>query len=117
YYGPHLDELPERTGSVLQAIARAEPGGVLFHCAGGRDRTGIIALALLSGCASGSSGSSEKVDNLTFWLSTSTAQEKGYQDLATAYEKKTGVTVKIVNLPYDGLQTKLRESAKANSHP
>jgi protein-tyrosine phosphatase len=48
YYGPHLDELPERTGSALRAIARAEPGGVLFHCAGGRDRTGIIALALLT---------------------------------------------------------------------
>ncbi|MFJ3320750.1 MULTISPECIES: tyrosine-protein phosphatase [unclassified Curtobacterium] len=48
YYGPHLAELPERTGSVLRAIARAEPGGVLFHCAGGRDRTGIIALVLLS---------------------------------------------------------------------
>ena len=78
---------------------------------------GLAALALLSGCASGSSGDGGKVDKLTFWLSTSTAQEKGYQDLATAYEKKTGVAVKIVNLPYDGLQTKLRESAQANSLP
>lgn len=48
YYGPHLAELPERTGAALRAIARAEPGGVLFHCAGGRDRTGIVALALLT---------------------------------------------------------------------
>jgi len=48
YYGPHLEELPERTGAALRAIARAEPGGVLFHCAGGRDRTGIVALALLT---------------------------------------------------------------------
>lgn len=48
YYGPHLTELPERTGEALRAIARARPGGVLFHCAGGRDRTGIIALALLT---------------------------------------------------------------------
>lgn len=48
YYGPHLEELPERTGAALQGIARAEPGGVLFHCAGGRDRTGIVALALLT---------------------------------------------------------------------
>ena len=79
---------------------------------------GIAALALLSGCASGGSGSDGgKVDQLTFWLSTSTAQEKGYQDLADSYEKKTGVSVKIVNLPYDGLQTKLRESAQANSLP
>ena len=48
YYGPHLRAMPERTGAVLRAIARAEPGGVLFHCAGGRDRTGIVALALLT---------------------------------------------------------------------
>ncbi|KQO63786.1 tyrosine-protein phosphatase [Curtobacterium sp. Leaf261] len=48
YYLPHLDAMPERTGAVLAAIANAGPGGVLFHCAGGRDRTGIVALALLS---------------------------------------------------------------------
>lgn len=48
YYLPHLDTMPERTGAVLAAIADAGPGGVLFHCAGGRDRTGIVALALLS---------------------------------------------------------------------
>lgn len=48
YYGPHLAELPERTGDALRAIAHAGPGGVLFHCAGGRDRTGIVALALLT---------------------------------------------------------------------
>ncbi len=48
YYGPHLDALPERTGAALRAIADARPGGVLFHCAAGRDRTGIVALALLT---------------------------------------------------------------------
>lgn len=46
YYGAHLRTLPERTGAALRAIARAEPGGVLFHCAAGRDRTGIVALVL-----------------------------------------------------------------------
>lgn len=48
YYGPHLDRKADRTGAALQAMARAAPGGVLFHCAGGRDRTGIVALALLT---------------------------------------------------------------------
>ena len=33
---------------VLEAVERAEPGGVLFHCVGGRDRTGIVAIVLLS---------------------------------------------------------------------
>ncbi|PCN48919.1 tyrosine protein phosphatase [Curtobacterium sp. 'Ferrero'] len=48
YYGPHLEQLPERTGQALRAIADAPAGAVLFHCAGGRDRTGIVALALLA---------------------------------------------------------------------
>jgi protein-tyrosine phosphatase len=48
YYRPHLDRFPERNARVIEAIARAEPGGVLFHCVGGRDRTGQITLLLLS---------------------------------------------------------------------
>jgi protein-tyrosine phosphatase len=32
----------------VAAIARAEPGGVLVHCTGGRDRTGLISLLLLA---------------------------------------------------------------------
>ncbi|MCY7289975.1 MAG: tyrosine-protein phosphatase [Cryobacterium sp.] len=46
YYLPHLEQLPERSADVLRVIARARPGGVLFHCAGGRDRTGIISMLL-----------------------------------------------------------------------
>ena len=48
YYLPHLSALPERTGAVLAALAEAPEGGVLFHCMGGRDRTGLIAAILLS---------------------------------------------------------------------
>ena len=47
YYLPHLAALPERTVAVLFAVATAPPGAVLFHCAGGRDRTGLIAAILL----------------------------------------------------------------------
>ena len=36
-----------RSGMSL-CIARARPGGVLFHCVRGVDRTGIIALLLLA---------------------------------------------------------------------
>jgi protein-tyrosine phosphatase len=47
YFPPHLERFPHRSARVLQAIAHAEPGGVLVHCQGGRDRTGLIcALAL-----------------------------------------------------------------------
>lgn len=33
---------------MLAAIARARPGGVAFHCAGGRDRSGQIAILVLA---------------------------------------------------------------------
>jgi protein tyrosine/serine phosphatase len=48
YYGPHLERFPERSAAVVAAIAEAPPGGVVFHCGGGRDRAGQIALLLLS---------------------------------------------------------------------
>src|SRR5665647_3883740 len=37
YYRPHLERFPERSAAVISAIARAEPGAVVFHCGGGRD--------------------------------------------------------------------------------
>ena len=48
YYGPFVERFPERLDWVLDAIERAEPGGVLFHCVGGRDRTGLVATAALA---------------------------------------------------------------------
>ena len=48
YYRGHLERMPERSAAVLRAIARALPGGVAFHCVGGRDRTGQIAILLLA---------------------------------------------------------------------
>jgi protein tyrosine/serine phosphatase len=48
YYRPHLERFPERNAEVVRAIARAAPGGVAFHCAGGRDRAGQVAVLLLA---------------------------------------------------------------------
>ena len=48
YYRPHLERFPERTAAVLAAIAAAPQGGVLVHCQGGRDRTGMIAMVVLA---------------------------------------------------------------------
>lgn len=47
YYKDALQRWPERHAAVISAIARARPGGVLFHCIRGNDRTGIITLLLL----------------------------------------------------------------------
>ena len=48
YYGPHLERFPERSVAVLAAMADAPPGGVVFHCGGGRDRAGQVALLVLA---------------------------------------------------------------------
>ncbi|WP_194924961.1 tyrosine-protein phosphatase [Catenulispora pinisilvae] len=43
-----LAEYPDRVIAAVQAIATAAPGCVVFHCAGGKDRSGLIALVLLA---------------------------------------------------------------------
>lgn len=48
YYPDALQRWPQRHAAVISAIARAQPGSVLFHCVRGVDRTGIIALLLLA---------------------------------------------------------------------
>ncbi|MEV4748372.1 tyrosine-protein phosphatase [Streptosporangium sp. NPDC049248] len=48
YYRPFLDRFPERCAAAVAAVAHARPGGVLIHCAVGRDRTGLITLLLLA---------------------------------------------------------------------
>ncbi|MDX6281633.1 MAG: alpha,4-digalacturonate transport system substrate-binding protein [Kribbellaceae bacterium] len=75
---------------------------------------GTTALAAC-GSGSGDSGSGD-AQKITFWLSTS-AQIQGYTDLAKEFQAKEGITVEIVNQPYDGYQDKLRQSAQAKSLP
>jgi protein-tyrosine phosphatase len=48
YYAAHVARFPERSLAVLTTIAYARPGGVLFHCMGGRDRTGMITMLVLA---------------------------------------------------------------------
>lgn len=48
YFQPFLERKPDRCVAAVSAVARAQPGGVLFHCGGGRDRTGLLALLLLA---------------------------------------------------------------------
>src|ERR1700733_14418930 len=50
YYRPHLERFPERSAAVVRAIAGASPGGVVFHCQGGRDRAGQTAMLVLALC-------------------------------------------------------------------
>jgi len=46
-YRIFLDFYPTALAEALRAIAAAPPGGVIFHCLGGTDRTGLVAAAVL----------------------------------------------------------------------
>jgi protein-tyrosine phosphatase len=48
YFPAMLTEHPEPVVTAVRAIANAAPGCVVFHCAGGKDRTGLLALVLLT---------------------------------------------------------------------
>lgn len=47
YYPRFLERWPDRTAAAVRAAARARPGGLLLHCVGGRDRTGLLTALLL----------------------------------------------------------------------
>lgn len=48
YFPAMLAEHPQPVVNAARAIADAPPGCVVFHCAGGKDRTGLLALVLLT---------------------------------------------------------------------
>ena len=48
YFRLFLKRKPEQCASAIRAMANAEPGGVVFHCGRGRDRTGLVALLVLA---------------------------------------------------------------------
>jgi alpha-1,4-digalacturonate transport system substrate-binding protein len=79
-----------------------------------------VAAIALTACGGGSdSGSKSGGDakTITYWLSASDAQAAGIKALADDFKAKEGVTVNVVNVPYDAFQTKLRQAAQANSLP
>ena len=48
YFRLFLERKPHQCAAALTAIAHARPGGVVFHCGRGRDRTGLVALLVLA---------------------------------------------------------------------
>jgi protein-tyrosine phosphatase len=48
YFPAMLAEHPQPVIAAVRAIATAAPGCVVFHCASGKDRTGLLALVLLT---------------------------------------------------------------------
>ncbi|MGW0336274.1 ABC transporter substrate-binding protein [Streptomyces sp. NPDC003011] len=72
---------------------------------------------LLSACGGSGSDSGGNAKSLTFWISTVPGQDAGWKKMVAQYKKETGVDVKLVNIPYDGYDAKLRNAAQANSLP
>ncbi|MFJ8538938.1 ABC transporter substrate-binding protein [Streptomyces sp. NPDC093591] len=72
---------------------------------------------LLSACGGSGSSSGGTSKSLTFWISTVPGQDAGWKKMVAQYKKETGVAVKLVNIPYDGYDAKLRNAAQANSLP
>lgn len=48
YFRPFLARKAQRCAAAVAAVADAAPGGVLVHCVGGRDRTGLVSMLLLA---------------------------------------------------------------------
>lgn len=48
YYATVLERWPDLVTEVFRTIADAPDGAVVYHCAGGRDRTGMISALLLT---------------------------------------------------------------------
>lgn len=48
YYQPFLQRKAHRCAAAVATVARAKPGGIIFHCGAGRDCTGLLTLLLLA---------------------------------------------------------------------
>jgi protein tyrosine/serine phosphatase len=48
FYVAVVERWPERLAAAVTQVARARSGAVLIHCQAGRDRTGLVAAALLA---------------------------------------------------------------------
>jgi protein tyrosine/serine phosphatase len=48
YFGLFLQRKPHQCADAVRALTDARPGGVVFHCGRGRDRTGLVALLVLA---------------------------------------------------------------------
>lgn len=48
HYRDNLERWPEKFVDIARAVLAAPPGGVVVHCAAGRDRTGMVLALLLA---------------------------------------------------------------------
>ncbi|HEY0644950.1 MAG TPA: extracellular solute-binding protein [Nocardioides sp.] len=73
----------------------------------------IVAALALSGCGAGGSSSSAEGDDLTVLVEGGGLAE--LQPIADLYEEETGTTVKLLELPYDGLYDRIQTELGSGS--
>lgn len=78
---------------------------------------GLAAAAIPAVAACGGSSATSSNGPIQFILSGDANQGGGYAAMAKKYLEETGVEIEIVDVPYDDLQTKVRNAAKANDLP
>lgn len=78
---------------------------------------GLAATAVPAVAACGGSSSASPDGPIQFMLSGDANQGGGYAAMAEKYQEETGVEIEIVDVPYDDLQTKVRNASKANDLP
>jgi protein-tyrosine phosphatase len=95
YYPALLAEHPDRVVAAIRAVATAAPGGVLVHCASGKDRTGLVALVLLA--LAGATPEEVVADHLPSYANMQPRYDAlGYRDQLTAVREvlaRHGTTV------------------------
>lgn len=86
----------------------------------GRTRTALLGSAVLAvttlvltGCGAGGSGTGDGVDELTVVVEGGGLAE--LQPIADLYEEETGTTIKLVELPYDGLYDRIQTELGSGS--
>jgi len=103
YWTDALNLWAHRHAAALKAIAQAQPGGVLFHCIRGYDRTGIIAFLTLA-----LAGVSLKDITADYELSVDSVRDKLLAERNTnAYEvlQKTLDSIDLENYLLEGGMT------------
>lgn len=114
-----LETNHQHAAAALSAIARARPGGVLFHCHAGKDRTGLIAALVLGAVGADAEtivadyafSSPPFVERRLRWLSDPdmTPENRAYLGLlSSAMPETMRLTLNYLDSRYGGVEGYLR---------
>ena len=96
-----LDHYPDAVAEILRAIINAPPGGIVIHCHGGMDRTGIISglLLKLAGVPAELIAADYAVSQERLWpLYEKNLAEAGDQSDADLWQKPTATADMMVHM-------------------